>query len=168
MICKAVWKSQVRLSKSDIASGQPRFVYTNQVRPEHLGWLSGVQATMHCFQERIEKACDLRVVVIGRQIFAVEIHTQSERARLDWRRSYADLRYAIHQLPAQLEQTLFSLVRLFGLQFSAMDLMLTPAGEYIWLELNPNGQFLWLSQATGLPLAEAMANLLLCPEEYKL
>lgn len=166
VVCKAVWKSQLPLSEE--TATQPRYMYTNRVRVEHLAWLDGVRTTMHCFQEYIEKRCDLRVVVIGRQIFAVEIHAQSERARLDWRRSYADLRYAVHQLPAQIEQALFSLVRLFGLHYSAMDLLLTPDGEYIWLELNPNGQFLWLSQPTELPLAEAMAQLLRYPKEYGL
>lgn len=166
VICKPVWKSQLPLSGE--VPEQPRFLYTNQVRSEHLGWMDGVRATMHCFQERIEKACDVRVIVIGRRVFAVEIHAQTERARLDWRRAYADLRYAVHQLPPQLEQTLLSLVRLFGLQYSAMDLLLTPAGEYIWLELNPNGQFLWVAEPTGLPLAEAIAQLFYSPEEYAL
>lgn len=162
VICKPVWKSQLPLSGETVPD-QPRFLYTNQVRSEHLDWLDGVRATMHCFQERIEKACDVRVIVIGRRVFAVEIHAQSERARLDWRRAYTDLHYVVHQLPPQLEQTLLSLVRLFGLQYSAMDLLLTPAGEYIWLELNPNGQFLWLAEPTGLPLAEATAQLLFSP-----
>jgi len=80
VVCKAVWKSQVPFS--EVTATQPRFLYTNQVRAEHLAWLDGVQATMHCFQEEIEKAYDLRVVVIGRQMFAIEIHAQSERARL--------------------------------------------------------------------------------------
>lgn len=106
VICKAVWKSRLSLS-DDAAPDQPRFMYTNLVHPEHLEWLDGVQTTMHCFQEQIEKAFDLRVVIIGRQIFAVEIHSQSKQSHLDWRRSYADLRYAVHQLPASLEQILF-------------------------------------------------------------
>jgi D-alanine-D-alanine ligase-like ATP-grasp enzyme len=119
--------------------------------------------------EHIEKAVELRVVVIGRQIFAVEIHSQhSPKARLDWRRAYSDLTYAVHQLPAQLEEKLRLFVRMFALQYSSMDLILTPSGEYVWLEANPNGQFLWLSAPTGLPMAEAMANLLMDPEEYGL
>jgi hypothetical protein len=167
MVCKAVWKSQLPLS-TEAAPNQARCMYTSLLPQEHLDWLDGVQTTMHCLQEQIEKACDVRVIVIGRQIFAVEIHAQSERARLDWRRAYADLRYVVHQLPAHLERSLLTLVRLFGLQYSAMDLLLTPDGDYLWLELNPNGQFLWITEPTGLPLAEAMANLLIAPQEYGL
>jgi hypothetical protein len=38
--------------------------------------------------------------------------------------------------------------------------MLTPDGEYVFAEINPNGQWLWIEQATGLPIAEALADLL--------
>jgi glutathione synthase/RimK-type ligase-like ATP-grasp enzyme len=167
VICKAVWKNQLDLQ--DDRPGQARFMYTSEVRPEHLEWLDGVQTTMHCFQEQIEKEIELRVVVIGHQVFAIEIWSQqAEKTRLDWRRSYPDLRYAIHRLPAFLEQQCLQLVQHFGLQYSAMDFILTPDGEYIFLEQNPNGQYDWLSSPTGLPLAEAMAHLLAFPESYAL
>jgi hypothetical protein len=168
VICKAVWRGLLD-PESDLGPGQERFIYTNELRPEHLAWLDGVRATAHLFQEQIAKATDLRVVIMGRQIFAIEIHSQhAERSRVDWRRSYADLKYAVHQLPVEIEQKLLSLMRLFELQYSSMDLILTPEGEYVWLEENPNGQFYWLEGPTGLPMAEAMANLLLHSEEFGL
>ena len=49
-----------------------------------------------------------------------------------------------------------------------MDLILTPEGEYVWIEANPNGQFYWLEPPTGLPMAQAMANLLVSPEDFAL
>lgn len=67
-----------------------------------------------------------------------------------------------------MKQRLFQMVRIFGLQFASMDMILTPDGEYVWIELNPNGQFYWMELPTGVPLAQAMANLLLYPEEYQL
>ncbi|MBV8694173.1 MAG: hypothetical protein JO125_11120 [Chloroflexi bacterium] len=36
------------------------------------------------------------------------------------------------------------------------------------IEINPNGQFCWLEPPTGLPMAQAMAHLLVSPEEYAL
>ncbi|HYU74616.1 MAG TPA: hypothetical protein VEL31_18255 [Ktedonobacteraceae bacterium] len=45
-----------------------------------------MRATTHLFQEYLPKRLDVRVVVIGRQVFAAEIHSQhSERTRLDFR-----------------------------------------------------------------------------------
>jgi glutathione synthase/RimK-type ligase-like ATP-grasp enzyme len=159
------------VSRGAVEGEERRFIYTSQVQPEHLDALEGVRATAHLFQEWLPKRFDLRVVVIGRQVFAAEIHSQhSDRARLDFRRGYADLSYEVHTLPQEIEARALALVRLFGLQFSSMDFLLTPEGDYIFLDLNPNGQFYWL-QARLLErfrLAEAMADLLVFPEDYHL
>lgn len=167
IISKAVAKGVLDPDGQNMA-GQERFIFTSPVAPEDLEDLTGVSICARLFQERIAKAMDLRVVVIGRQVFTIGIHAHSEQAALDWRRSYGDLSYSVETLPDEIEQKLFQFIRLFGLQYSSMDIILTPAGEYIWLEANPNGQFLWLAPPTGLPMAEAMANLLYCPEEYGL
>jgi MvdD-like protein with pre-ATP grasp domain len=168
IITKAVWRGVLDPSGAYVA-GQPRFVYTSEVKEEHLALLDGVRATAHVFQERVDKALELRVVVIGRQIFAVEIYSQlAEASKLDWRQSYKDIRYGVHSLPQALEATLLQLLRTFNIQYASMDLIITPTGEYVWLELNPNGQFLWLEPPTGLPMVEAMAHVLFEPKEYGL
>lgn len=46
------------------------------------------------------------------------------------------------------------------LNFGCFDLIVTPDGEYVFLECNPNGQWLWVELATGLPIAEAIADFL--------
>ena len=45
--------------------------------------------------------------------------------------------------------------------FGAFDIIVTPDGEYVFLENNPFGQYLWLEVETGLPLSEEMAHLLM-------
>jgi len=168
MIAKVVGKGVLDPDGLFMA-GEARFLHTNLVQETHLEDLEGVRVTAHLFQEYIEKALELRVVVIGRQVFAVEIFSQaSPRTAVDWRRFYPDLSYGVHQLPHEVEHKLLQLVRHFGLQYSSADMILTPDGEYVFLELNPTGQFLWLAPHTGLPMAEAMANLLKSPEEYRL
>ena len=44
---------------------------------------------------------------------------------------------------------------------TGVDMIVTPLGEHVFLELNPNGQWLWMELITGAPMAEAMAGLLL-------
>ena len=78
---------------------QPISTYTNLVPLEMLDQAHRVKATAHLFQEYIEKQCDLRIVIIGNKVFAVEIHPLSEETRLDFRRDYGALRYAVHCLP---------------------------------------------------------------------
>ena len=82
------------------------------------------------------------------------------QAAIDWRRDYSCLTYQIHQLPTSIEQACVRLVEVFNLQFSAIDLIVTPEGEYVFLEQNGNGQWLWLERETGQPMTEALIDLL--------
>jgi hypothetical protein len=41
------------------------------------------------------------------------------------------------------------LVRSLGLRFCSADLVLTPDGRHVFLDLNPNGQWLWLELEAG-------------------
>lgn len=167
LICKAVARG-ILDPNGAYDSDEARFIYTSVVQEEHLRDLTGVKATACLFQEKIDKALELRVVIIGKHVFAVEIHAHSDRASLDWRRSYADLSYCAHQLPREVEEKLLQLVRLFNLQYSSIDMIITKEGEYVYIEQNPNGQYYWLEPPTRLPMAEAMANLLAAPEDYGL
>jgi ABC-type multidrug transport system fused ATPase/permease subunit len=54
-----------------------------------------------------------------------------------------------------------ALVKNFNLEFGAIDLILTPQGEYVFLEINPSGQFAWVETLTKLPLVDTLADLLL-------
>ncbi len=48
-----------------------------------------------------------------------------------------------------------------GLAFAAFDLVRTTAGEHYFLEANANGEWGWLTYVVDLPIAEALADLLL-------
>lgn len=39
-------------------------------------------------------------------------------------------------------------------------MILTPDGRYVFLEINPNGQWAWIEETTGLPISEALIELL--------
>ena len=46
------------------------------------------------------------------------------------------------------------------LNFGAFDFVVTPSGEYFFLECNPNGQWLWIEMRTGLKISEAITEVL--------
>ena len=55
-----------------------------------------------------------------------------------------------------------ALVRSYGLNFGAVDLILTPDDRYVFLEINPNGQFLFVQERVPeLRMGEAMAACLI-------
>jgi ATP-grasp ribosomal peptide maturase len=133
-------------------------IMTNIVRQEDLDHLNHVTHTACLFQERVIKDFELRVTVVGKRIFCAEIHTPS--SIVDWRTFPDGLTYNIHKLPDDLQDKLICLVQNLGLNFGAIDMIVKPTGEYIFLEINPNGQWGWIELETGLPISDAVADLL--------
>lgn len=111
------------------------------------------------FQECIPARLDIRVTVMGRKLYAVEIDSQSGDAPLDWRLDHG-VGMRPHELDPDTELRLLALTRQLGLAYGAIDLRLTPEGEYVFLEINPGGQFLFLELVTGLPLSQHLAEFL--------
>ncbi len=145
---------------------------TNRVTSEQLVEGDGFLPTPGIFQPYVDKHVELRVIAVGRRLFACAIHSQrSERAREDWRRYDLDnTPHEPYELPDDIAAKLRALMERLGLVYGAIDLIVTPAGEHIFLEINPNGQFDFVAQLAGLPIYEHLAELLLAgnveaPEE---
>lgn len=116
--------------------------------------------TAHLLQERVPKAFEVRLTVIGRRMFAVAIHAGSEAAKLDWRTDYASLTYEAIEVPVDVEKGVRLLMDELGLYFGALDFAVTPDGHWVFFEVNPNGQWHWLVVKAGVPMVEAMADAL--------
>ncbi len=144
----------------EVEDGAMASTYTSRVPETLLEEAQRIGKTAHLFQAFEEKRCDLRVVIIGQAVFAVEIHPLSEETRLDFRLDYGALRYAVHDLPAEIASALVEMTRHYGLQYAAIDLLYTLKHRYVFLELNPCGQLGWLEEPTGLPLFATLAQLL--------
>ena len=115
------------------------------------------------FQQQIPKETDIRVTVVGEQVFAVAIHSQeTEETKIDWRRgSNPQLRHEIICLPNDVAEKCVQIVQLQSLRFGAIDLVQDPDGKFWFLECNPNGQWAWIENRTGLPIAAAITDELL-------
>jgi hypothetical protein len=143
-----------------VEEGMTVSTYTRLVPTSMLSEANRIRATAHLFQAYQEKICDVRVVIIGQYLFAVEIHPQSEQASIDFRSDYGALSYGVHRLPASIQQALLTMTRLYRLHYAAIDLVYTQDHQYSFLELNPVGQLGWLEAPTGLPLFERLAQVL--------
>jgi glutathione synthase/RimK-type ligase-like ATP-grasp enzyme len=145
--------------------GREYVIYTNPILESDLQRLESVKFAPVIFQERIEKASDIRVTVVGSDVFATEIHSQANSSTsVDWRRNTLSLRHTPHQLPAEIEERCLRLVESYGLVFGALDLIKTPSSEYVFLELNPNGQWAWIEVLTHQPITEKLIHVLAEPE----
>lgn len=153
-----------RLLRREWAEAVPiRAVVTTPITPEKLHLLDSVRSVPCLFQEYIKKHSDLRVTVIGSEVFAVEIFLQEhEDDCAEWQDWSPASRYRVVRLPDGVATRCVELTRSYGLNFGAIDLLRTQDGRNIFLEINPNGQFLFLQERLPeLRLDEAMAACLL-------
>lgn len=144
--------------------GEEKVVFTTPVKAEDLDDLDGLRLCPMTFQERVPKALELRVTVVGRRVFAASIDSQSNReAQEDWRRQGSEMirDWQPYTLPAEVAGKLLELMGRFGLHYGAIDVIVTPDGRYVFLEVNPVGEFFWLERAPGLPISRAIADVLL-------
>jgi hypothetical protein len=137
--------------------------YTHVVSKRDVAYWRSVRFCPVIFQAYVPKRVELRITVVGRKVFAAEIHSQhSNHTRHDWRRyDQYQTPYFPHELPADLRQRCIQLVESLGLCYGAIDMVLTPDDRYVFLEINPNGQYLWIEEMTGLPISEAVCDLLI-------
>lgn len=141
-------------------NGAEYAVYTSRLLPEHLDDLDAARWSPSIYQALIPKKYDVRATFVGGRCFAAAIDSPSDPAAIvDWRQTEnpALPHYPI-TLPTTLEAKLLRFMQSLRLTFGALDLIETPEGEYVFLEVNPNGQWLWLDEMLDLGISDAVAD----------
>ena len=137
-------------------------LYANLLSNEELVAASqNISRAPSIYQEYIEKDYELRITVIGEDIYPVKIYSQTnENTIVDWRKDQLNLEYELVSLDPEFEESLKNLHNNFNLIYGAYDFIVTPEGEHIFLEVNPVGQWLWLEEELGLDISQSIADLL--------
>jgi glutathione synthase/RimK-type ligase-like ATP-grasp enzyme len=124
-----------------------RGVPTTLIGAEHEEMLDSVAELPCFFQHYVPKRHELRVTVVGESVYAARIHSQDDpRTATDWRDMSAEIRYEAEALAPEVERLCLDFVHSYGLTYGAIDLVVTPSGEHVFLENNPVGQFLFVEQ----------------------
>lgn len=98
------------------------------------------------YQQRVDKAYELRVVMFGDDLLAVRLDSQSAPdGQVDWRAA-APNSFAIAEttLPDDLVARLRTFCRRADVLHGSFDLAITPEGEAVFFEFNVQGQSLWI------------------------
>jgi hypothetical protein len=134
--------------------------YTERVTARDLDDAESLRSAPMIYQAFVPKKLEVRATVVGERVFAAAIHSQAtNRTRLDWRRyDRGRTPMDVHVLPTEIEECLLRLCRSYRLCYGAIDLILTPDGRYVFLELNPTGQFQWIESETGLAISDGIAD----------
>jgi MvdD family ATP-grasp ribosomal peptide maturase len=162
--CPAGMIGKMLSSFAIVEDGQEKAVYTNVVTEKDLEDLDGLSLCPMTFQELVPKAVELRTTVVGDRVFTAQVDSQAEeRSKVDWRRDGVGLleKWKPYELPSAVEKALLCLMDRFGLNYGAVDFLVTPEGRHVFLEVNPCGEFFWLDQFTGLPISHAIAGVLM-------
>ncbi|HYV90914.1 MAG TPA: hypothetical protein VE978_03990 [Chitinophagales bacterium] len=135
------------------------FIFTSSVSQILIQEIEMYDLTPCIFQENIPKEYEIRVTIVGEEIFAAAVYSQKDiETKTDWRKK--KLKFVEMKLPIEIEQLCLLLVKKLNLEFGAIDLIKTPDGTYVFLEINPNGQWVWIESQTGQKISEAIINFL--------
>ncbi|MCW2914404.1 MAG: hypothetical protein JWN52_2472 [Actinomycetia bacterium] len=142
--------------------GNGRTLYASAVTPSDLEGDAGegIVGTAHLLQERIKHEHAVRLTVVDGMMFGAAIHAHSEAAALDWRSDYNAVTYEAVEVPAGVRRGVMAFMKVLRLRFGAFDFLVSPDRGWVFLEVNPNGQWAWIEQATGQPIASAIADAL--------
>ena len=138
------------------------FLYTSRVKEEDLKELESLRYCPMVFQAEIPKQLELRIVMVNGQPFVGALDSsQYNHSTVDWRRPGIALgAWQHHTLPDLLIKQLQIFMINLGLNFGALDFILTPGGEYVFLEVNPGGEWGMLERDLDLPISQAIADFL--------
>jgi hypothetical protein len=131
---------------------------TRILRDAELSALDTVAYTPVIFQEYIDAAVDLRITIIGDQVFPAAIYSQATSYPVDFRMDMNRARIEPTELPEPFERQLREMMCHLGIVYGAVDARRTPDGRHVFLEVNPAGQWLFVEQRTGQPMSEALAR----------
>jgi glutathione synthase/RimK-type ligase-like ATP-grasp enzyme len=101
------------------------------------------------YQERIDKVADVRMIVMGADVFAYKV-TQDGEQHFDFRIGFYHenhLKYEAIQVLASLKKKMINLMGSLRINFASADFALKADGEWVFLDLNPNGQWLFVEAA---------------------
>ncbi|GLQ98854.1 hypothetical protein GCM10007863_32740 [Dyella mobilis] len=115
------------------------------------------------YQQYIDKSYDVRVTVVGHELFAIKMSKSSGSAYFDWRpHSHDDdARIEKFEVSATLESKLREVMSRLGIVFGCIDLVVDRNDDIYFLEVNQAGQFLFVEELMpDMPILRAMTAML--------
>src|SRR5215211_7080115 len=138
-------------------------MYTRSITNQDLAMLTDLIYAPCILQEKLRKESEMRVTVVGDQVFAATLNFRSNYKKFDdiHRCSSADIYLKAHNKlrPLIIEQCI-QLIKSLGLKYGAIDFVIDNSDNLVFLEVNPSGDWYWIEQKTRLPITSAVAGLI--------
>ncbi len=130
---------------------------------DDMGALEALRFAPVIFQEFVPAIADVRVTIVGTEIYALSIDGRASEYAVDFRVDMQHATTSAIDLPDPVAKRLLQMMDRFGLAYGAVDLRLTEDGDYVFLEVNPAGEFLFAEHRASLPITDAVARWLRQP-----
>lgn len=118
-------------------------------------------------QSKVEKSCELRVFYLDGECWPMAIFSQAdEQTAVDFRlyNHARPNRNVPYRLPAEVEAAVHRFMAEMRLDTGSLDLIRTPDGRHVFLEVNPVGQFAMVAEPCNYPLYRRVAEYLIRTE----
>ncbi len=136
-------------------------LYVNKITIDDLQNFNNNGENPIFLQKYIEKSYEVRYTVVGDNHHVCKIDSQkSNIANIDWRRY--DIPNTPHypiSPPIKIKNMITKFMKNFDLSFGALDFIVTPNGDWIFLEINTMGQWLWIEELTGLDISGSIVEM---------
>lgn len=156
--------SKMQSSFAIYREAEEHVVFTNEVTSRQSEQLDAIQYCPMTFQQKIEKKVELRVTIVGNMVFAFSIDSQKlDNARVDWRKEGLTMvnDWKPYTLPEEIQQKLLAFMDDYGLNYGAIDLIVSPDDQYYFLEVNAAGEYFWLDRLCDHAISRHIAQVLL-------
>ncbi|HEY0652992.1 MAG TPA: grasp-with-spasm system ATP-grasp peptide maturase [Chryseosolibacter sp.] len=121
---KTFYSNMTRLLKVEVVSSMPETFFPCLV------------------QKCIDSSFEIRVFYLDGKCYSIAVFfEQGTNGEVDSRREYRHLPKCCYQLPESVEKKIDKLMKNLRMETGSLDLIRTPNGEFIFLEVNPVGQF---------------------------
>lgn len=124
-----------------------------RLTPEIMKKIGNLNVAPLMFQEMVKLDAMLHLIVIGDRVFASRLLSYSKKDGGPEMKNYP--------LPQDIGTQVLNLAKAVGLFYLKIEMGIDKNSKYIFLGMDPTGSFLAEQMATGLPLTEILAELLL-------
>jgi glutathione synthase/RimK-type ligase-like ATP-grasp enzyme len=152
---RVIAKLQAPLAQSMAGGGG---LPTRLLQTADLDALDGLRSCPMMFQRYIHKAYELRIAWVDGQAFVGAL--DGRECGVDWRYE-STASWEPHALPTPIHERLARLMARLGLRQGAIDMIVEPDGDYVFLEVNPHGEWGMLERDLDLAIGEAIATALI-------
>ncbi len=144
----------------DAGNNDFKGLFTNIVTIDELSNFNEYGENPLVLQKYVDKKYEVRYTIVGKDHLVCKIDSQrSDKSKYDWRHyDIAHTPYIKIEPPNEIKEKAAKMLEVLGLEYGALDFIVTNEDEWIFLEINCMGQWLWIEQLTAIPISDSIVK----------